>query len=222
MVTGARDAARGLEFTTAVARLLSRYAIAQHAREGARDLAARDALTGLFNRGYLYQRLEDELTSARSSGRPLGVIILDVDAFKVFNTTLGYRTGDAVLQRVAACIQRDVRTTDVACRLGGDEFVAVLIGASLEATVQRARVLVNRISSASYVDEPALFPAVTVSAGVATFPAHADDAAALLHRADMALRAAKLLGSESVYVVANSSTIQGSIPGGSGTVVQVF
>ena len=90
--------------------------------ETARNLADRDPLTGFFNHRYLHERLSEEVVRAVRTRRPLSVVMLDLDDFKLVNDTFGHVYGDGVLVHVAELIRGALRASDVAARYGGDEF----------------------------------------------------------------------------------------------------
>jgi diguanylate cyclase (GGDEF)-like protein len=163
-----------------------------------RDQAIRDGLTGLFNRRYLDEALESELSRSKRQGSPLGVIMMDLDRFKEYNDTYGHNAGDDLLVTLARMIQDQVRREDIACRYGGEEFLLIMPGASLEATLQRAQSLqkgVNKLHALNQSLKP-----FTISAGVAIFPVHGATADDLLHAADQALYRAKAEGRNRVMV----------------------
>jgi diguanylate cyclase (GGDEF)-like protein len=89
-------------------------------------LAALDQLTGLYNRRSGEQRLAQEMSRAQRHGRPLTVLLMDIDALKLVNDTHGHAAGDLVLKEFAERLQRAIRGSDLAVRLGGDEFMALL------------------------------------------------------------------------------------------------
>src|SRR5450759_916801 len=91
-------------------------------QETLQHLSVRDPLTGLFNRRYMEESLTRELRRAERQGKPLGIIMMDIDHFKGFNDTLGHDAGDALLRELGAFLQRQIRTEDIACRYGGEEF----------------------------------------------------------------------------------------------------
>src|SRR5690606_37803124 len=101
-----------------------RAAIAARAQAELAELALRDALTGLRNRRYLDERLDELL--GRSAG-PIAVIFIDLDDFKLVNDTHGHDVGDAVLAAVGERLSGSARTSDIVARLGGDEFVMVCV-----------------------------------------------------------------------------------------------
>jgi diguanylate cyclase (GGDEF)-like protein len=108
-----------------------------------RQQAAKDGLTGLFNRRMLDGYLPDAIERCRASGTPLNLLMIDIDHFKPLNDTLGHAAGDQMLRSVAQIIRSTIRETDLAFRNGGDEFVVVLEGCN-NATTQ---VLADRLNS---------------------------------------------------------------------------
>jgi diguanylate cyclase (GGDEF)-like protein/putative nucleotidyltransferase with HDIG domain len=154
------------------------------------DAARTDPLTELLNRRGFQERFDQELERARRSDRPLGVLIGDLDRFKQVNDRLGHARGDEVLRQVADVLTTAKRDMDIAARMGGEEFSILLPetderGAYLLAERLRNR-LRARLSNGSHP--------VTISFGVAGFPAHGEDGDELLNAADQALYAAKELG----------------------------
>jgi two-component system, cell cycle response regulator len=85
-----------------------------------------DGLTGLWNRAYFDQRIQEEASKCARHGRPLSVAIADADHFKSINDTFGHPAGDAVLQGLAKVLRRECRQSDIVCRYGGEEFVILM------------------------------------------------------------------------------------------------
>ena len=102
------------------------------------ELALTDALTGLHNRRYMETHLKALTEQARAAGRPLSVLLADVDNFKAINDTYGHDAGDNVLRELAARFRRNIRNIDLACRIGGEEFVVVMPDTGLERACQVA------------------------------------------------------------------------------------
>ena len=156
--------------------------------------AVRDALTGLFNRRYILDRLEQELAWSVRHRRPLSVALLDIDHFKRVNDTWGHPTGDRVLQSVSATLLRLVRREDIVGRLGGEEFLVVLREASVESGLVVARRIRGRIANQAIDVGPTRLD-ITVSIGLAsTEESSLNAVAALVDTADRRLYAAKNTG----------------------------
>jgi diguanylate cyclase (GGDEF)-like protein/putative nucleotidyltransferase with HDIG domain len=153
-------------------------------------LALTDPLTGLGNHRHFHERLERELRHGQERRLPLTLCLVDVDDFKRVNDRFGHPAGDRVLERIATRL----RQTGEAFRLGGDEFALLLPGHDEHAAMTAAASIVERIS-ALQVDQ---IGTVTVSAGVATAPAHAGGRDELIRLADSALYWAKEYGKNRV------------------------
>ncbi|MGI4845926.1 MAG: diguanylate cyclase [Janthinobacterium lividum] len=166
--------------------------------------AMADPLTGIANRRQFDACLEREWQRAIRLAKPLSLLVLDVDHFKLYNDLLGHAAGDQCLQAVASTVQAHaLRATDLAARYGGEEFVLLLpdtpyagaakLADSIRADVERLRVPNPRSSTSDFV---------TVSIGVATFvPTQFDDMRALFQAADRAMYEAKAAGRNRVVAV---------------------
>jgi diguanylate cyclase (GGDEF)-like protein len=156
-------------------------------------VARHDGLTGLPNRGFFGYLLHDRLTVAKRYGRPLAVMFLDLDRFKLVNDTLGHDAGDALLKEVAARLRGAVRESDIAARLAGDEFVALLAEQCDDASIER---VARRILGALGKPYDLLGHEfrVTVSIGIGRYPRDALDEEGLLKCADVAMYRAKQQG----------------------------
>lgn len=159
-----------------------------------RELSLRDPLTGLFNRRYLEETLERELRRAGRKGQGLGLILVDIDHFKRINDRFGHAAGDAALCAVAALFQSAVRGSDIVCRYGGEEFVFMLPEASLPATLRRAEEIRAGAAQLRPEWQGLRLDGLTLSLGVAAYPEHAQDGAALLAAADAAMYRSKRAG----------------------------
>lgn len=164
-----------------------------------REQAIRDPLTGLFNRRYLTETLQRDLARCQREERPLTVVMLDVDHFKLLNDAYGHETGDRMLQAVGRFLGDETRHGDVACRFGGEEFVVVLPGASAQAAFARAQVWRSAFEQLQIAHQGSDL-GVTLSMGVAEYPAHASNADDLLRAADVALYEAKRQGRNRVVL----------------------
>ena len=164
-----------------------------------RQLAYRDGLTGIFNRRYFESRLIDEVTRAARYGGGVSVLMIDLDHFKRINDDYGHLLGDEVLRAVSAIFVRQLRKVDVVCRYGGEEFAVVLPatqGASAAAVAEKLR---RAIANAQFAGVS--YP-VTVSIGVAEFPANGITRDNIVRAADDALYDAKAAGRNHVCLAA--------------------
>jgi diguanylate cyclase (GGDEF)-like protein len=177
-----------LTFSTLTVFLAFGYVLGRQA-DRLLEKARTDPLTGLFNARVFHERLEEEVARARRYGRPLCLLMIDVDGLKAVNDRGGHRAGDAALVRVAEALRGAARRTDVAARWGGDEFALLAPDTMADA----AMTVGERIRS--LVDDGRAGDPITVSVGVAAL-AEEDDAAGdgFRGRADLALYAAKREG----------------------------
>lgn len=159
--------------------------------EEARRLAVTDPLTGLHNRRYFVDKLEEHLQRARRYGHSMALVLADADSLKALNDRHGHLTGDRALQVFADMLRQSLRDTDELARIGGDEFAALL----LEAGEERATTVVERLRQglrqARLLSETGEPLDLSLSVGVALFPGHGSDARRLLQLADQALYRAK-------------------------------
>jgi diguanylate cyclase (GGDEF)-like protein len=151
-------------------------------------LAATDGLTKIANRRTFEATLEREVARAARQQEPLSLVLLDLDHFKRLNDEHGHQAGDDVLRNVAAALSCACRDFDTAARYGGEEFAVVLPGCEPVEALLIADRLREAVAAAPGVVR------VTASAGVATYPVHGRDAAALVRAADEALYASKAQG----------------------------
>jgi two-component system cell cycle response regulator len=177
-----------------VASRLRRKRYSDHLRQSLRrslERAVKDPLTSMHNRRYLERHLGQLVAQNVERGRPVSLLILDVDHFKTVNDSYGHDVGDQVLREVASRIMTSLRGIDLSCRFGGEEFVAAFSGVDSDRALQIAERLRQKIADDPFpvqTEEGPLF--VTVSIGAAT--THGGDTAeSLLKRADQALYRAK-------------------------------
>jgi len=183
---------------TAVTDQLSMALANLRLRERLQRLSVRDGLTGLFNRRYMEETLQREFAAADRTGKPVGLIILDVDFFKKFNDTYGHEAGDLVLKELAAKLSSSVRKSDVVCRFGGEEFVIILPGPPEERALQRAEVIRAAVENDMHIRYHEHVFQVTISLGVAVYPRHGKTPEEVLKAADSALYRAKEQGRNQV------------------------
>jgi diguanylate cyclase (GGDEF)-like protein/PAS domain S-box-containing protein len=168
-----------------------------------KEQVIRDPLTDLFNRRYLQETLEREVSRAVRDNNPVSLIIMDIDYFKRINDSFGHSAGDQMLQAIGTLIKANIRLEDIPCRYGGEEFLVVMPGASLQVAQQRAKTLHEKIS-ALRVELESHEIQITVSLGVASFPAHGSNGEEILMRADRALYQAKKDGRNRISVFQDS------------------
>ena len=159
-----------------------------------RDRSLRDGLTGCFNRAHGLETLTVELRRARRHGRPLSVVMFDVDSFKHVNDSYGHLTGDRLLADIGRRLDDVVRTTDIKCRYGGDEFLIILPDTPALGARQVAESLRQVLSTILVPTGPNDSVSVTVSLGLATAKSDDRDAVSVVARADRALYRAKQRG----------------------------
>ncbi len=172
---------------------------ARRASEHFREMAHRDALTGLHNRRYVNERLPALLGEASVRRAPLSVAILDLDHFKRINDTLSHSTGDTVLQQVARLLVEAATGPAVAARMGGEEFLLILPDVDAAEAARRCEQVRLRIRAHDWEPVAGALP-VTASIGVTTVPDGRGTPSALLSRADRNLYAAKRAGRDRVVV----------------------
>src|SRR5215211_1870737 len=164
--------------------------------------ARTDPLTGLANRRQVEDRFAAEIERATRGGRPLSILVLDLDLFKEFNDRFGHDAGDRALVLLAEALKRATRTSDIVARLGGEEF-AVL---APETDEPEGFLLAERLRAevrAAFARQP---ERLTVSCGIATFPIHGVAAGELMHAADGALHEAKEAGRDRSFLSRSPST----------------
>ena len=152
--------------------------------------ATHDPLTGLFNRGELWERLEGEISRAERYGQKLAVFLVDIDHFKQVNDTYGHKQGDRLLETFALRLREDMRKMDMCGRYGGEEFLVLLPEISAASAGERAERLRALVADSPVkLDEQEV--ELTISIGVAAYPDHGRNAGDLIDAADRALYRAK-------------------------------
>lgn len=159
--------------------------------------ARTDALTGLANRQQFEERLTRIVIETKRFGGSCVLVVVDIDRFKHVNDTFGHQSGDQILQQVAATLQKEVRTVDLLARYGGEEMAFLLPQTDLIGGCQLAERLRQAVSARPFVVQGREIP-ITISLGVAAYPAGARDRDDLFAAADRALYEAKRGGRNKV------------------------
>ncbi|WP_168210521.1 GGDEF domain-containing protein [Persicimonas caeni] len=158
------------------------------------DAAIKDPLTQVHNRAFFDQKFDSEFGYAARYGDQIALILFDLDHFKKVNDTHGHLAGDAVLEKLGSLLNQTVRTEDFVARYGGEEFAMICRGASLEQAWQAAERLRKLVEQNEFTHDGEEL-AVTISAGVASYPEQeVDSASELIDAADRALYASKQNG----------------------------
>jgi diguanylate cyclase (GGDEF)-like protein/PAS domain S-box-containing protein len=155
-----------------------------------REEAIRDGLTRLFNRRFMEETLDREISRAERGTLPISVVMMDIDLFKNINDTYGHQAGDTVLQTLGTMLLENTRISDIACRYGGDEMLVVMPGAMQDMAVARAEEWRTAFSLMEFTFGEEKIK-TTLSLGIASFPDQARNPIELLTAADKALYWAK-------------------------------
>lgn len=171
-------------------------------RDKMKTLATTDELTGLHNRKYLLERMDQEISRAKRYGNALSLLLFDLDFFKVVNDIYGYEWGDVLLKSIADKLRNVIRKEDILTRYGDEEFVVVLPNTAEDNAflfAERFRKEVERMEFIPAGEEEA--HPITISGGIATFPCLPDteeDANTIIRYAEHALYNAKKRGKNKI------------------------
>lgn len=171
-------------------------------REKLKNLSVTDELTGLHNRKYLLERMEQEISRAKRYGTPLSSLLFDLDFFKAVNDIYGYEWGDVLLKSIADKLRQVIRKEDILTRYGDEEFVVVLPNTSEDNAFLFAERFRKEVERMEFIPagEEERHP-VTISGGIATFPCLPDteeDANTIIRYAEHALYNAKKRGKNKI------------------------
>lgn len=159
------------------------------------QLAITDSLTGLYNRRFLENRLQEEFSRSERQQQSFCIILTDLDNFKIYNDICGHLAGDNALRKAAKLMRRSARDMDIVTRYGGEEFCLILPTTGKKESVFVGERIRRAIEAESFPGESHLpLGRLTISVGIATFPADGVTANELIHAADLALYRAKALG----------------------------
>lgn len=152
------------------------------------NLAIRDPLTGLYNRRYFNEKLDEEVSRSRRTKMPVSLIYLDIDHFKKYNDQNGHPMGDQLLKMFATVLQKTSRKNDIVCRIGGEEFVVVLPHTDAKGAAVKAEKLRRIIEATKFpFGEKQPLGKISSSIGVSEYPSLSSDAESLVKTADEAL-----------------------------------
>jgi len=156
------------------------------------EMAVTDGLTGLHNRRYMETHVTTLVEQAAARGKPLSVLVLDIDYFKSINDTHGHDAGDDVLREFSLRLKKSIRGIDLACRYGGEEFVVVMPETDMGVAAAVAERVRRGIATEPFpISQGTKLAEVTISVGIAALTSPTDSAADILKRADQALYRAK-------------------------------
>jgi len=166
------------------------------------DRTHTDYLTNLWNHGYFQFLLNSELEKAHATGKPLCLIMADIDDFKIYNDKLGHQAGDRILKELAFILKKQSRKMDFVCRYGGEEFTIILPETEKTEAYVIAERLRTDIMAHSFLNENILpNKKLTVSLGISSFPVDGRSPAELITRSDKMLYAAKNKGKNNTCCV---------------------
>jgi diguanylate cyclase (GGDEF)-like protein len=191
---------RFYEMKTSLRRILINLSETEQKLEQKERLAITDSLTGLYNRGFFDESLEEEVKDSIKNNRSLSLMMLDIDEFKSINDVFGHAIGDSVLAEIATVIKRNARASDLPARYGGEEFAVILPNTTIREAHEVSERIRKTIEEIVFVVQERPNRSVTISAGVTTLKG-TDLATDLLVRSDKALLAAKARGKNNVYVL---------------------
>ena len=158
-----------------------------------------DGLTGLLNHKAFLERFEEEISRAGRFNQMLGLVVLDLDKFKLVNDNYGHLYGDYVLREVAKVINENVRVIDIVGRYGGEEFAVLLVNTDIKECLPLAQRIVKSIADKTFL-EGGIAVKITISAGMAGFPHHAEKVRSLIAKADKAMYETKAQGGNDVTI----------------------
>lgn len=172
-------------------------------RETLRNQSFRDTLTGLYNRRYLEETLERELSRCGHKSSACAILMIDIDHFKQFNDRFGHEAGDLVIQSFAQVLNKFARKYDIACRYGGEEFILFIPEIASKTILARAKQLHKAVSEIHLRYGGNALSQITISIGIAMYPQDGKDIHTLITCADQALYQAKNSGRNKTVVFKN-------------------
>tara|TARA_B100000929_G_scaffold4932_2_gene4115 strand:- start:886 stop:2583 length:1698 start_codon:yes stop_codon:yes gene_type:complete len=164
--------------------------------------AMHDGLTGLLNHKTFLDRFDEEVNRASRFKHMLGLVVFDLDKFKLINDNHGHLYGDYVLQEVSNIIAENVRAIDVVGRYGGEEFALLLVNTDVKECLPLVERIVENIANKTFL-KGGISANITISAGMAGFPTHAEQVRELISKADKAMYKTKSNGGNGVTIAKN-------------------
>ncbi|MFT8932740.1 MAG: diguanylate cyclase [Acetobacter syzygii] len=173
----------------------------QNLQKDLREQTIHDPLTGLYNRRYMEETLNTELSMASKNNTTLGLIMADIDHFKHINDEFGHDAGDMVLRTIANEIQNSFRSNDIVCRYGGEEFLIITTSHPLDTLIPRVENLRNTLSKLDLYYNGQPLGKTTMSFGIAMWDKSlSTDTSAIIRKADTALYQAKKNGRDRIVI----------------------
>ncbi len=169
--------------------------------EEARKRAITDELTGIYNRRFLDDSLMDYFEKAKNNGKPLSLIMLDIDNFKDYSEIFNQKQINQIILEVASVFKKQLRENDIAARYGGDEFTVIMPDTDLKSAfkiAEKIRIAVSELQLSNTLKKD--IRQITISLGISSYPENADDLDTLKVKADKALYKAKLEGRDKVVL----------------------
>lgn len=190
-------APEAIEIMNLFAKNLSEILNRIHIYHSMRELAMIDGLTGIFNHRAFKERLQVEIDRCKRYNTTLTLLIMDLDKFKRINDNYGHLCGDLVLKKTANIIRGSIRTVDTVARYGGEEFAVILINADKNGCFNTAERIRSNIQ-AFHFEKDNMHERMTISIGMAEYPADAADMQSLIAAADMSMYHSKRLGGNKI------------------------
>ena len=163
-----------------------------------------DQLTGVANRLYFQQRFENEIRRTENYRQALALFMFDIDEFKKINDTHGHHAGDVVIKKMAELVKKNTRSSDLVGRYGGDEFMVLIASTTEDQAASFAEHLREKISTTDIAIPGTEVPVrITISGGIAIFPANGQSTTELFQAADAALYESKRQGRNRILLATN-------------------
>lgn len=169
-------------------------------REALKSQSIRDPLTNLFNRRYMEENLEREISRCERKNSSLAMMVLDIDHFKQVNDNYGHDIGDLAIKTIADYLSEQFRESDMVCRFGGEEFLVIMPEIGINLAERRAEELRQGIKELTIRTNSISLDPITVSIGIALLPTHGHNSKDLFIAADSALYEAKESGRDQVKI----------------------